>query len=572
MTPMTTTPSRIPGGLLVALLVAVGLTGCAEGERLPAVEDAALSGGDAHNRPDTDETRDASSCESDEIECGGTCIDPTSNRNHCGGCESACSGAEVCSDGTCRTSCPGSQTLCEGGCYSLSSSDDHCGSCGNTCASGESCREGECAVSCSSDLTRCGESCVDTSTRTDHCGSCDTSCEAGEVCEQGSCILECPDGQQVCNGQCVDPQSNDDHCGECANACGEPEACVSGTCELDCPSGETACSGTCVDTSSSDEHCGSCGNACPSGERCASGSCKLDCPSGQTACSGNCIDTSTNRDHCGGCGNACGATETCTGGNCQSTCASHETSCSSECVDTSSHRSHCGSCGNACSGHDVCTGGSCEEASLSVLIYHDGPDFEGGNHPAELAATTLGWSPTVVYEQGPTFQTFYNSQSWDIVVIDASVATFPPEVGTVAENRAGSNAPLIFNFYGLDGNSSLKSALGVGTTTYGNPQPVSPATGASVDFFNYEESIPSPLSSTGAGLIDNGDFLTLSAGGEIVMVEPQDTKGLAAVTNNQSSLVLGFLPLDFANLDADGDSMTDMTELYLNILLWIHDK
>jgi hypothetical protein len=44
--------------------------------------------------------------------CNGACIDPTSNPDHCGTCNHACTGGTVCSASSCTLLCSASQTLC----------------------------------------------------------------------------------------------------------------------------------------------------------------------------------------------------------------------------------------------------------------------------------------------------------------------------------------------------------------------------------------------------------------------------------------------------------------------------
>lgn len=46
--------------------------------------------------------------------CGGECVDTTSSTAHCGGCNAACTGTQVCVSSSC--SCPSGEVLCEGAC------------------------------------------------------------------------------------------------------------------------------------------------------------------------------------------------------------------------------------------------------------------------------------------------------------------------------------------------------------------------------------------------------------------------------------------------------------------------
>jgi hypothetical protein len=134
-------------------------------------------------------------CGSGAIECDGFCVDPLTDRNHCGGC-------------------------------------------GNVCLL--DCDAGQCG--CADGLTACGFSCVDLTSNKDHCGSCDNSCQGGD-CVAGRCG-QCPDGGACdacpyswltrCDGQCVYLQVDPYHCGGCDVSCpaagGETPVCVLGAC------------------------------------------------------------------------------------------------------------------------------------------------------------------------------------------------------------------------------------------------------------------------------------------------------------------------------------------------------
>jgi hypothetical protein len=64
-------------------------------------------------------------CAAGKTNCGGTCVDLTSDANHCGSCSApACSG--TCSASVC---CPAGKTNCGGTCVDLTSDDKHCGAC-----------------------------------------------------------------------------------------------------------------------------------------------------------------------------------------------------------------------------------------------------------------------------------------------------------------------------------------------------------------------------------------------------------------------------------------------------------
>ncbi len=133
--------------------------------------------------------------------------------------------------------------------------------------------------------------------------------------------------------------------------------------------------------------------------------------------------------------------------------------------------------------------------------------------------------------------------------------------------------PLVFSYWDLDGESSLQTSLEVGATSYSSPDSISPVSGASVDFFEYGKIVPAPLDPDGNDYyIDNGDYLTLSGGGELVLHRSNTSDHLGALTNNHTSIALGFLPVDFDGLDADGDGTEDITEMYTNFFEWFRDQ
>lgn len=119
-------------GILVAGLVAIGLLGCASGGGRPRTDGGLEPGADA-GPP-------APGCDAPRLTCGDECVDPATDRRHCGGCGTPCAGAcaaGVCEAADCRTSELG-------------------------CPAGTSCdpARGECVtVECAAGLVPCGAEC-----------------------------------------------------------------------------------------------------------------------------------------------------------------------------------------------------------------------------------------------------------------------------------------------------------------------------------------------------------------------------------------------------------------------------
>jgi hypothetical protein len=77
-----------------------------------------------------------------------TCVDPNTDLNHCGDCQTVCKasggGTATCSDGQCGVSCPSGKSGCDGKCVDLKSDDKNCGGCGQGCKGALGCLLGYC--------------------------------------------------------------------------------------------------------------------------------------------------------------------------------------------------------------------------------------------------------------------------------------------------------------------------------------------------------------------------------------------------------------------------------------------
>jgi hypothetical protein len=176
--------------------------------------------------------------------CGDACVDPSTDVDHCGGCDRPCASGEVCSGGECTVACGEGLTRCDGACVDTSVDVEHCGGCSSPCAADEACESGSCVPACAEGLMACDGRCVDVATDDAHCGGCDSPCPAGEHCQAGTCEPACEPGLVECEGACIDPTDDPTHCGagvDCAaepgETCGGDDVCSGGTC------GPVACSG-----------------------------------------------------------------------------------------------------------------------------------------------------------------------------------------------------------------------------------------------------------------------------------------------------------------------------------------
>jgi hypothetical protein len=255
------------------------------------------------------------SCPTGQVNCGGTCVDPLTDRGFCGASGSctggsvgsACAAGRVCSGGSCQVSCPSPQIECGGHCVDPQTDRGFCGASGNcsgvndgaVCPDGQVCSGGVCGLTCASPQIICGMNCIDPATNRTFCGAtgnCSgvndgTVCAAGEVCSSGVCGLTCASPQIICGMSCVDPTTNRTFCGATGNCsgvndgtvCADGEVCSSGTCQTSCGGSQIKCGTTCIDPSSNPTYCGadgecgsptgSAGAPCNVFQACVGGSC-----------------------------------------------------------------------------------------------------------------------------------------------------------------------------------------------------------------------------------------------------------------------------------------------------------
>jgi len=380
------------------------------------------------------------SCQLGLVNCGGTCIDPLENRNHCGAiypCEGAtagevCVAGQVCSAGSCQLSCQQGLVECDGNCIDPLADRDYCGAsdgctgeaAGTSCAPGEVCSGGDCQLSCQQGLVECNGTCIDPLADRNHCGASSDcvggnageDCGAGEVCSAGVCALSCQQGLVECDGTCIDPSSNRTYCGasgscegaESGTACPQGQVCSNGSCSLSCQQGLIDCNGTCIDPQSNRSFCGASGDCagdqagevCPEGYICANSECVVSCPSHQVNCNDTCIDPLGDAGYCGASGDCtganagevCGAGEVCANGVCAVSCPTGQVNCFDACVNPDTDRNYCGadaSCsgGQTCGSGFVCVNGACTVSCPSGQIACGGKCVDPLSDPAYCGAS-----------------------------------------------------------------------------------------------------------------------------------------------------------------------------------------
>ena len=139
--------------------------------------------------------------------------------------------------------CEAPRRQCGSRCINVLTHAEHCGDCNSPCTGGAFCSNGQCSRTCPQGLQSCGASCVDFGTDRDHCGMCDRACGTDRDCRGGDCL--CPMGYIECRGNCIDPETSASHCGVCDRTCGADQFCSAGSCmcrggerETDCNDGD----------------------------------------------------------------------------------------------------------------------------------------------------------------------------------------------------------------------------------------------------------------------------------------------------------------------------------------------
>lgn len=336
-------------------------------------------------------------CEDGQIMCNNTCIDPLTERTHCGAlgqCLSDdpdsehfkgtdCSASNMfCVDGKCG--CSEDQVLCDGTCVDPNTSNNHCGA------------QGTCSSEDAEDENYRGQDCGDMR------------------CDNKKCV--CPNSYILCDNKCVNPLIDSFHCGA-QGACTDEDAnsddfigkkcgnlmCTDGECK--CPDDFVQCNGSCIDPMHDVRYCGAkgqCnaenaddpdfkGQACQGGSMCTDGQCI--CPEGYILCNNRCIDPSADMEFCGAkgqchhqdpndanfIGQKCVGGTTCNGTACE--CPNQGILCNGKCILPQTDMTFCGAkglcnhpdpnnenyIGQACVGGATCNGTSCECPNNGVL-------------------------------------------------------------------------------------------------------------------------------------------------------------------------------------------------------------
>lgn len=178
----------------------------------------------------------------------------------CGACETVCSNNHIasraCNAGACSGACSTGYSDCNSdkltdGCETNTSTDaSHCGGCNVACSSANvaspHCSGGVCDSTCSANYADCNsdkrtDGCeINVETDPNHCGNCTSVCSSSNMATRtcsgscnGTCVtgfLDCNDDKQT-DGCETDGRIDEQHCGDCETVCADGESCVNGNCQ-----------------------------------------------------------------------------------------------------------------------------------------------------------------------------------------------------------------------------------------------------------------------------------------------------------------------------------------------------
>src|SRR6056297_1151546 len=121
-------------------LVAPVASGCGDDDDVVEIDastdmgdEADDMGGTEGDMGDGEDDMGPPECTDEEALCGGDCVVLESDPDHCGACENACGGEQLCFGGECLDDCPAGLTDCGGDCVDLNSDEASCGACDFSC-------------------------------------------------------------------------------------------------------------------------------------------------------------------------------------------------------------------------------------------------------------------------------------------------------------------------------------------------------------------------------------------------------------------------------------------------------
>ncbi|MEY4514264.1 MAG: hypothetical protein RLZZ450_6386 [Pseudomonadota bacterium] len=279
--------------------------------------------------------------------CGHGCYALTDDHDHCGGCNIACSTAEMCVLSMCVPAAPTADGGGDGGDGGTSEAGTDGGTDGGTDASRDADIDAHMDGGDGNDLD--GGNGMDGSGGDARTDADARSADADSDARTGDATINLPDGAVLLpDGAILLPDGgiftpgdggggsgdNDGSTGDAGVIVTPPALCTGPGSPPDCVCGlgTTKCGNVCINTNTDHENCGGCvpptppqvaGVACAADEYCNQGVCSLICTPPVTLCGGLCVDLLQDDANCGMCGMACGNAAACIAGTCEGQAVGH---------------------------------------------------------------------------------------------------------------------------------------------------------------------------------------------------------------------------------------------------------
>jgi hypothetical protein len=181
--------------------------------------------------------------------------------------------------------------------------------------------------------------------------------------------------------------------------------------------------------------------------------------------------------------------------------------------------------------------------------------YDSGYSASDAALTALGITHTAYDSNGPAF--LADSASADLLIVEVPGGYWPAEVGTAISTALGQGKLVITHHWAYDFDSvsaPLLPALGIATPTIYDFSPSDLfSTGSPVDFF----AVLGGALTQGQDLAGyDNTYFSLSGAGTIAATNASG-QGAIAVTNNDTTIVNGYVPWDWQYTDVNGNGKPD---------------
>ncbi len=211
---------------------------------------------------------------------------------------------------------------------------------------------------------------------------------------------------------------------------------------------------------------------------------------------------------------------------------------------------------------------------FTALIYTDATSLTLGDATlADEAVTALGGTPTLADDLD--FNSKFDAKTYDVIIVDSAYDFLPTGMDTRLSTFVTGGGRIVFAYWALDSNATLRTALQIATTTsFTATLPVYRDPTSLFDLFaGPKQALPATL--IGADSVsDDGDKLTVTAAGAFLAARFSSATGAGAiaVTRSGKAIVNGFAPYEFMTQDSDADGIKDMRELYENEIAYVRSK